>query len=90
MQILGVWFPVDCTFGAGHEDTENLCVFIREFNPLYFAAPPEQLIFTHIPNDEHWQLLENPHTLESIKHRIAPNIHYFKFGELIQIIHVVC
>ena len=27
---------------------------------IYFCTPPEQLIFSHWPDDKKWQLLENP------------------------------
>ena len=80
IQIKGVWFPVDCTFGAGYADSENPRQFKRKFNPLYFATPPEQLVYTHKPKDDLWQLLDYPQSLENFKHRIAPNVDYFRLG----------
>lgn len=76
-----VWVPIDCTLGAGYEDKENPGVFKRQFDPLYFAIPPEYLIYTHRPDNDQWQLLQSPHSLESFKDRIAPNAHYFHLGK---------
>lgn len=72
MKILDVWFPVDCTHGSGDKP-----------DPFYFAIPPEQLIYTHMPQSDAWQLLEHPLPLEAFKCRIAPSNYYFKYGRLL-------
>ncbi len=58
-KIEGEWQLLDPTWGAGHI-IENTRTFKPVFSEFYFLAKPEQLIFTHLPKDEKWQLLEQP------------------------------
>ena len=84
MKISDVWFPVDCTFGSGdHSLDAKDRALLRIPNPLYFATPPEQLIYTHMPESNCCQFLEPPLSLQTFKCRIAPSDHYFEFGRLL-------
>jgi len=52
----GKWYLVDTTWGAGKVDNNyNFHFFFDEF---YFLPEPKNLIKTHFPRDEKWQLLD--------------------------------
>ena len=56
---------VDCTFASGYvSSSKNFC---KSFNCHYFAVPPQQLILTHWPLHDSWQLLNKPLTLEKFQ-----------------------
>ena len=84
MKILDTWFPVDCTHGSGdHSLDAKKKALLRTPNPFYFATPPEELIYTHMPESDCSQFLEPPLSLQAFKYRIAPSDHYFQFGRLL-------
>ena len=58
VKINGGWYLVDATWGAG---TVNDNKFNKNFNPYYFATPPNQFIYDHLPSDADWQLLAKPY-----------------------------
>lgn len=58
VSITGTWRLVDATWGAGHLNAQN--VFERLFNEFYFCTPPEQLIYSHFPENSSDQLLPRP------------------------------
>jgi len=53
----GRWMIVDATWGAGHVNNK---IFTRKLSLHWFDPAPEIFIFTHLPKDDHWQLLKNP------------------------------
>lgn len=55
-------YLLDCTFASGYVTPEMK--FCKTFNRHYFAVQPQQMILTHWPSNETWQLLEEPLTLE--------------------------
>ncbi len=61
VRIDGAWRLIDCTWGAGSVDDEG--VYRRRFEPFYFLTPPEELRYSHFPNQTQWQLLEPPLSL---------------------------
>jgi len=56
--IDGRWELLDATWGAGYIDESG--EFIREFNDHFFCTDPEDMIFTHFPDNPRWQLLATP------------------------------
>ncbi|HPE63101.1 MAG TPA: transglutaminase domain-containing protein [Methanothrix sp.] len=60
VRINGEWRLIDSTWGAGHLDPA--VGFFREFEEFYFLTPPEDLVWTHLPDDPAWQLLDVPMT----------------------------
>ena len=48
----------DRTWGAGGIIEGNY--YLKCFKDFYFLTPPEQLIYTHFPNEARWQLLKHP------------------------------
>ncbi len=71
------WYLVDATWGAGQVQ-EN--AFIHDFNPYYFATPPEQFIYNHLSGDRAWQLLTNPITKQQFDHFPEISPEFFKTG----------
>ena len=86
---MNTWFPVDCTHGSDHNaDTNNGAPANNSTNPYYFAIPPEQLIYTHKPKCDDWQLLQVPLSLESFKDKITISHKYFELGKLSLILYI--
>lgn len=55
VKVDGQWQLVDSTWGAGSLNDKT---FKKEFNDFYLFVAPERLIFTHLPSDDRWQLLD--------------------------------
>lgn len=64
VKLNGSWYLLDSTWGAGYMDGHS---FVRKFQPFYFLTPPEDLIYTHLPTEDRWQLLERNITLEDFE-----------------------
>lgn len=56
VKINNGWYLIDVTWGAGGVKNKE---FKRRFSNFYFATPPEQLIYSHLPTNPRWQLLSN-------------------------------
>jgi hypothetical protein len=54
----GRWMLVDCSWGAGRLNERGR--FVARFDDHYFLAPPEMLVYDHLPQEAKWQLLEHP------------------------------
>jgi hypothetical protein len=65
VKIDGEWRLVDSTWGAGYLDPEE--GFVERFEEFYFLTPPEELIWTHLPEDPDWQLLDDPISREEFE-----------------------
>ncbi|UJR20095.1 hypothetical protein I4U23_023229 [Adineta vaga] len=50
VKLSGHWYLLDATWGAGSSNEKKL----EEF---YFLTSPDQLIYTHLPTEDMWQLL---------------------------------
>lgn len=79
VRIDGKWRLVDATWGAGYidDDTDK---FIRRFSPGFFDTPPELLILDHLPNEEKWQLLDQPVSKADFKKQPLVNYGSGDFG----------
>uniref|UniRef100_A0A3Q2Z0S3 Kyphoscoliosis peptidase n=1 Tax=Hippocampus comes TaxID=109280 RepID=A0A3Q2Z0S3_HIPCM len=62
----GQWFLMDACWGAGRVDMEHQS-FVKRFDDFYFLTDPEEFIDSHFPDEERWQLLEAPVTLEEFE-----------------------
>lgn len=79
VKIDGRWHLLDSTWGAGHIDN-SLQAFTKNTNDDWFSVPPEQFVYTHLPDDEEWQLLEKPITKKEFEG--LPNLRpqFFQSG----------
>lgn len=78
VRIGGVWKLLDCTWGSGHLDASG--VSVQEFDPYFFFTPPEQLIYSHFPDEARWQLLARPLTREAHQHLACLTSHGLAMG----------
>ena len=69
VKINNGWYLLDATWGAGKIDNGQ---FNQQFDPYYFATPPEQFILKHFPAKDKWQLLENHYSKQQFD--AAPEI----------------
>jgi len=69
VKINGDWYLLDATWAAGYV-TRGGEEFVREFDPRYYLAPPEQFIADHYPDDIRWTLL--PDTRVPVEFRRSP------------------
>ncbi|AUC61265.1 kyphoscoliosis [Cyanobacterium sp. HL-69] len=83
VQIEGKWFLLDPTWGAG---TINENSFEKNFNDFYFATNPANFIYTHFPENNKWQLLDQPYTRDKFDN--LPTIsHQFFTGNFELVSH---
>lgn len=75
VNIDGVWYLVDTTWGAGIVSESQ---FKPQFNANYFATPPEQLIVSHFPRETQWQLLSQPYDRQTFDQLPALTPRFFR------------
>ena len=51
------WYLIDVTWDAGYFDGKS---FNKIYSTEYLFLEPEKMIYTHIPMDDQWQLLDDP------------------------------
>ena len=76
VRIEGQWQLADSTWGAGHLDPEK--GFVQRFEEFYFLTPPEDLVWTHLPEDPAWQLLDAPISKEEFEGLVYAKPAFFK------------
>ncbi|MEW6281075.1 MAG: transglutaminase domain-containing protein [Candidatus Eremiobacterota bacterium] len=79
VRLGGKWRLLDSTWGAGWVD-RNGRAFHREFQNHYFLTPPEQLIFTHFPEEPRWQLLGRQRPRQEFESYPIVSSSYFACG----------
>lgn len=64
--IDGSWHLVDCHWATRYlrgdgdgSSTDAETKYGFEYDDFYFLTDPEQMIFSHLPTDDKWQLMEN-------------------------------
>jgi hypothetical protein len=79
----GKWFLVDATWGSGFLEGKR---FSKRYNDVYFLTPPERMIFTHLPTEVKWQLLDRPVSRKEFEsfNKMAKNLDVFsgRFEEI--------
>ncbi len=58
IQVDGKWRMIDATWGAGYVVDGK---YKKVLSEAFFMVPPEQLVFSHFPKDDSWQLQHTPH-----------------------------
>jgi transglutaminase/protease-like cytokinesis protein 3 len=78
IKINGRWRLVDTTWGAGYVSNGK---YVKRLTETFFLAPPEQLMFSHFPLDDAWQLQSTPH-LSKAEFEAMPNMEpaFFHLG----------
>ncbi|CAF1233539.1 unnamed protein product [Adineta steineri] len=78
VEIGRYWYPLDATWGTGHLNEQD--IFNRELDTFYFLTRPDQLIYSHLPENDKWQLLRQP--IKMTQYTQMPTVHpaYFIFN----------
>lgn len=71
-------YMIDCTWGAGLPNEKG--EFVPEFEDYYFLTPPDELIYTHFPDDVAWQQIERPVSKEEFIGLAFLWPSFFKYG----------
>lgn len=77
IKLDGKWHLCDSTWGAGYIRDKT---YVKRFTEYFFLTPPEQMIFSHFPEEEKWQLLEKPMTLETFEKQPYVDLYLFRLG----------
>jgi len=77
VKLDGKWELIESTFGSGSVDKK---AFVKNFEPMFFMVPPEQMRFTHFPENAKWQLLEKTISREDFAKQPLVQASLFKLG----------
>lgn len=81
IKIQGAWHIFDATWGQGYGSRENGdLVAEKEFDPFWFDTDPYAAIFSHLPEQAEYQLLEKPIAKGTFEWMPAVNSDYFSLG----------
>jgi len=82
VKVNGTWQLIDCNWAARRlVGKETAAESIRyELDEYYFLPLPQQLIYTHLPQDPLWQLIRRPITREQFEELVNIKSTFFKFG----------
>ena len=81
VKLNGEWKLIDSTWGQGYVKKQNgKDINIKQFNDFWFATEPYQFLFTHFPEEEKYQFMDN--NISNATFKKAPKIttQYFKRG----------
>lgn len=77
VRINGKYHLIDSTWGAGFMMNNK---YYHKTNDYYFCVSPEELIYTHYPEDSNLQFLEVPVTFETFKQMPDIKAKFFTLG----------
>ncbi|XP_072313864.1 kyphoscoliosis peptidase [Eucyclogobius newberryi] len=77
--LSGQWFLLDACWGAGRVDMEHES-FVKRFDDFYFLTDAEEFIHSHFPDEEKWQLLDCPISIEEFERRVFKTSAFFTLG----------
>lgn len=75
--IQGRWQLVDPTWAAGAITDGR---FHKNFNDYWYCTPPQQFVYTHLPKQERWQLLEPPFSAARFSRLPHLTSEFFRLG----------
>lgn len=80
--IDGNWQLIDCHWATRFLQSEQNIPenLVYEYDDFYFVAEPEQLSYTHYPEDSAWLLLETPLTKEKFEQYPLVKSYFFTTG----------
>jgi len=71
----GEWHLLDATWDAGYIKDRK---FVKEYSTNYLFIPPEQMLYTHFPEDPKWQII--PAKLDATQISNLPKLNGYFFG----------
>ena len=78
VKLDAAWIHIDCTLGSGYLDPIN--GYTRYYDSYYFAPNPHEFCYTHYPEDEKWQLKQEPLSLDYYTRLPTLKRAFFKNG----------
>jgi hypothetical protein len=75
VRINGEWHLFDATWGAGHVDGRK---FVKDFSGFWFDPHPELYLWTHLPEEERWQLTSDKISMDEYFSRKYYMSSYFE------------
>ena len=78
VKIDGQWRLLDCCWGRGVVINDDVYKF--DINDFYFLCPPEFFVYTHLPEDDRWQLMAHKMTKESFEELVFAYPCFFQYG----------
>ncbi|MBQ3687019.1 MAG: hypothetical protein II932_04230, partial [Treponema sp.] len=71
------WQQVDVTWDAGHVEGTT---FIKRYSTQWLNRKPEEFIYSHLPEEEQWQLLKEPRSPEQFVKEPYIEGTFFDYG----------
>lgn len=78
VKIDGKWGLVDATWGAGSIDDKGR--FQQKFRPEYFLPTAASLAYSHLPDQDDWQLLGTPISKKEFLNQPATGPDFLHYG----------
>lgn len=71
VRLDGEWHLLDATWAAGRVERQ---AFVEAYDPFWFLTSPDEFLFSHLPVDRRWQLVDEPLSLEEFEEQpyVAP------------------
>lgn len=78
VKVDGRWALLDATWGSGYINTDK--AFVRRVTDDWFMTPPKAFIYTHLPEDDKWQLTDE--TINEQQYGELPQVNpsFFRYG----------
>ncbi|MDX9846652.1 MAG: transglutaminase domain-containing protein [Tenuifilaceae bacterium] len=81
IKIDGAWKLFDITWAEGNGVTENgKLKSIKKYDEFWFNTDPYNFIFSHLPEDPKWQLIERPISKQSFEKLPYVQSTFFELG----------
>ena len=72
-----VYYIMDSTWGAGHLGEGDK--YVKKLNEFYFCAVPDRIIATHHPDEDKWQLIYPPVSLEEFGRLVKYGTSFYDY-----------
>jgi hypothetical protein len=80
VQIDGRWYLLDSTWDAGSVDRETQGFKRHNSEYNFFLTNPSHFIYTHLPENSRWQLLESPWSSDEFYTAVGATDKAFRMG----------
>ena len=81
VKIDGTWQLLDVTWGSSESETTSKGLKSKmKLDPYWFIVPPEEFIFSHLPEDTQWQLISPAITTHQFEDLPFIADSFFKMG----------